>query len=81
MSISQVVFALNREVDRPVVDRTNLTGRYSFTLKWSPDPLASSGLSPSIFTAVREQLGLRLEPSTEPLDALVIDHVEPPSPN
>jgi uncharacterized protein (TIGR03435 family) len=81
MSISQIVFALNREVDRPVVDRTNLTGRYSFTLKWSADPLASAGAAPSIFTAVQEQLGLRLEPSTEPIDAIVIDHAEPPTPN
>jgi uncharacterized protein (TIGR03435 family) len=81
MSISQLVFALNREVDRPVVDRTNLTGRYAFALKWSPDALASTGTAPSIFTAVREQLGLRLEPSTELVDALVIDHVEPPSAN
>lgn len=80
MSIAQIVFALNREVDRPVVDRTNLTGRYAFTLKWSPDPFAGAG-APSIFTAVQEQLGLRLEPSTESLDAVVIDHVEPPTPN
>jgi uncharacterized protein (TIGR03435 family) len=80
MSISQLVTALAREVDRPVVDRTNLTGRYSFSLKWSPDPLATDA-APSIFTAIREQLGLRLEPSTELVDALVIDQVEPPSPN
>jgi uncharacterized protein (TIGR03435 family) len=73
MSISQLVIALNREVDRPVVDRTNLTGRYSFTVKWSPGPLARAGAAPSIFTAVQEQLGLRLEPTTEPVAALVID--------
>ena len=81
MSISQIINALNREVDRPVVDRTQLTGRYSFTLKWSPDPLAGADAGPSIFTAVQEQLGLRLEPTDELVDAIVIDHVEPPSAN
>jgi uncharacterized protein (TIGR03435 family) len=80
MSIPQLIVALNREVDRPVVDRTNLAGRYSFTLDWAPDPAAAGG-APSIFTAVREQLGLRLEPANEPVDAIVIDRVEPPTPN
>jgi uncharacterized protein (TIGR03435 family) len=81
MSISQIIIALNREVDRPVVDRTQLTGRYSFALKWSPNPLAGADAGPSIFTAVREQLGLRLEPTEELVEAIVIDRVEPPSAN
>lgn len=82
MSISQLVFTLSRDLDRVVVDRTNLTGQYAFVLQWAGnDPLSGANNRPSLFTAVQEQLGLRLEPSTETVDALVIDHIEPPSPN
>jgi uncharacterized protein (TIGR03435 family) len=71
---------------RFVVDRTGLTGRYSFELRWTPDntPAGSSfadSSAPSIFTAVQEQLGLKLSPSTTPLDVLVIDSAEKPTPN
>jgi uncharacterized protein (TIGR03435 family) len=76
---------LQRSVlDRPVVDRTGLSGRYDFDLEWkidgtkfdrpaSPNEKASS--KPDIFTAVR-QLGLKLEPAKEPMDVIVVDHVE-----
>jgi uncharacterized protein (TIGR03435 family) len=69
---------------RTVVDKTGLKARYSFELHWAPDntpadsPLAAL---PSIFTALQEQLGLKLDPSTAPLDVLVIDHAERPSEN
>lgn len=69
---------------RTVIDKTGLTGRYDFELHWTPDntpadsPLAGG---PSIFTAVQEQLGLKLEPSTAPLDVLVIDSAQKPSKN
>jgi len=69
---------------RTVIDKTGLTTRYDFALRWTPEdtPVDSPNASgPSIFTAVQEQLGLKLEPSTAPLDVLVIDHVEPPTPN
>lgn len=84
MSMSQLVYVLDRELDRPVVDKTGLAGRYALVLKFTPadsPAVAAAGAAPSIFTAVKEQLGLRLEPSTEPVDALVIDQVEPPTPN
>ena len=55
-------------VDRDVVDRTGLTGRFSFTLTFDPV---------SIFTTLQEQLGLKLEPATVASDIIVIDHVEP----
>jgi uncharacterized protein (TIGR03435 family) len=70
-------------VDRPVVDRTSLTGKYDFTLEWS-NPLAggnADSTAASIFTAVQEQLGLKLEPRRAPIDVLVIDHAELPSEN
>lgn len=69
---------------RFVVDKTGLSGRYDFELHWTPDDTpADSAVAggPSIFTAVQEQLGLKLEPSTAPLDVLVIDSAEKPSPN
>ena len=71
---------------RLVVDETGLTGRYSFKLTWAPedrraavgDPGAGG---PSLFTAVQEQLGLKLETQKAPVDCVVIDQIEPPSPN
>jgi uncharacterized protein (TIGR03435 family) len=69
---------------RYVIDKTGLTGRYDFELHWAPDDTpAESALAggPSIFTAVQEQLGLKLESATAPVDVLVIDSAEQPSPN
>jgi bla regulator protein blaR1 len=63
---------------RPVVDRTGLDGTYGITLKYSR---SDSDDNPSIFTAVQEQLGLKLEPGRAPVDVLVIDHIEKPSAN
>ena len=79
---------LSRELGRDVIDKTEIKGRYDLTLKWTPDagaatdsaaPLADAG--PSIFTAVQEQLGLKLEPAKAPVQVLVIDHAEMPSKN
>jgi uncharacterized protein (TIGR03435 family) len=83
---------LNQSVDRTVVDRTGLTGVFDFTLEFAPelgpdsqpDNTASAAdppVAPSLFTALQEQLGLKLEPQTRPVDVLVIDHVEEPSAN
>lgn len=73
---------------RQVIDKTGLAGRYNFTLSFARDPgLPSPGVDPaadsplSIFTAIQEQLGLKLEPSTAPVETLVIDHIEKPSEN
>jgi uncharacterized protein (TIGR03435 family) len=75
-------------VDGPVVDRTGLTGRYTFTLKWSPDSSepGRAGEPPdptgrSLFTALQEQLGLQLQPIKTTTEVLVIDGVEKPDPN
>ena len=73
-------------LNKPVVDRTGLDGMYDFDLKYVPednpntDNPSCSGL-PDIFTAVQRQLGLKLVPQKVPVDSLVIDHVERPSPN
>jgi uncharacterized protein (TIGR03435 family) len=83
MSMPNFALNLNFYEDRPVVDQTSLPGYYDFTLKWTFD-LASEGepgAPPSLFTAVREQLGLRLDAVKGFAEVLVIDHVERPSEN
>jgi uncharacterized protein (TIGR03435 family) len=90
-TMGDFVSLLQRAVlDRPVVNKTGLAGRYDFDLSWAPDasqfggevPVAPpTASSPPFFTAVREQLGLRLVATRGPADALVIDQVARPSPN
>jgi uncharacterized protein (TIGR03435 family) len=65
---------------RPVVDRTGLSGRFDFTLTWAPEGSADTD-APSIFTAVQEQLGLKLEPARGPVDVLVVDSAQRPIPD
>ncbi len=75
--------------DRPVVDRTGLTGKYDFTLEWAPDetqfggeiPANEKATSPPLFVALQEQLGLRLEPTKGMIDAMVVTKVERPEAN
>ena len=65
-----------------VVDKTGLPGRYAVWLQWSPDDATSADNSaPSLYTAIQEQLGLKLVRGKEPLPVLVIDQIEQPSPN
>lgn len=82
-SMSDFALGMQNYMDRPVVDETNLPGRYDFTLRWTPDnvPTNEPGAAPGIFTAIQEQLGLKLEATKGPADVLVIDHIERPSPN
>jgi len=71
---------LGNQLGRTVVDKTGLQGKYDWTLTWDPDPNADS-TNPSLFTAVQEQLGLKLDPQKGPVETLVIDSVEKPSEN
>ena len=84
-SIDAFVGALQQLTDRPVVDRTGLTGTYDFDLRFSATPLAAQPTTqpdlPDIFAAVQEQLGLRLEPTRGPVEFLVVEHIERPTPN
>jgi bla regulator protein BlaR1 len=71
---------------RPVVVQTGLKAAFDFTLKWTPDSLSAPGAkeagdAPSLFTAIREQLGLQLVASRAPVEVIVIDHIEQPSAN
>jgi uncharacterized protein (TIGR03435 family) len=67
---------------RKIIDRTGLKGQYNFTLKWDSerDP-SEEAAGPSLFSAIEDQLGLKLEPEKAPVDVLVIDSIEKPSPN
>ena len=90
-SMADFVSVLQRAIlDRPVVDKTGLTGRYDFNLEWAPDEsqfggdLAPAPSDPSVapfFTALQQQLGLRLEATRGPIETLVVDHAERPSAN
>ena len=71
---------LSNKLSHPVIDKTGLQGKYDWTLAWDPDPGADS-TEPSIFTAVQEQLGLKLDAQKGPVKMLVIDGVERPSEN
>ncbi len=74
---------VQQAADRPVIDQTGLQGFFDFTLEWTPDtPQADAAASgTSIYTALEQQLGLRLQPEKAPIDFLVIDHAEKPTGN
>ena len=87
-----ISLVLNAILDKPVVDQTGLTDRFDFTMKYTPD--ASQGIAgpperaadpadapPDLFTAMQQQLGLKLESAKAPIDVLVIDRLEKPSEN
>jgi uncharacterized protein (TIGR03435 family) len=68
-SMEALAAGLMRQADRPVVNMTGLTGNYEFTLTWTPDETRAP-----LFQALKQQLGLKLEPRRLPIDVLVIDH-------
>lgn len=83
MSMSGFALNMNWYVDRPVVDQTSLPGNYDFMLKWTFDDSAPHDVdsAPSLFTAIKEQLGLKLDAVKGPAEVLVIDHIDQPSAN
>lgn len=78
--ISALAENLGQAVGRTVLDKTGLQGLFDFTLEWVPDQTAASD-GPSIFTALQEQLGLKLEAARGPGDVIVIDSAEKASEN
>jgi bla regulator protein blaR1 len=100
LPLSSLARLLSQQLGSTIQDKTGLTGKYDFTLQWTPDRNASpmpgapepgqqgpgAGAStdssgPSIFTAIQEQLGLKLESQKGPVEVLIVDHVETPSEN
>ena len=80
---------LSGRLQRPVVDKTGLTGKYTFLVKFTPegDPASNNDRgvaepeAPGLFTALQEQLGLRLQGGKAPVQTVVIDSVSPPTEN
>ena len=92
--LSNLTVMLTNYLHRPVIDKTGLTGKYDFTLRWTPDetqaqvsssanglPSADPTGGASLFTAIQEQFGLKLESAKGPIELIVIDHIERPSGN
>jgi uncharacterized protein (TIGR03435 family) len=82
-TMAEFVVALGREMDRPVLDRTALAGEFSFWLEYTPLNYTGTRVfaRPSIFDALQEQVGLKLEATQASVEVLVIEHVERPSEN
>jgi uncharacterized protein (TIGR03435 family) len=82
LGMTSIAEELSKIAGRVVVDKTGLIGRYDFKLLWTADDAAATdGDPPTLFTAIQEQLGLKLEAAKEPVPVLVIDHVDQPTPN
>jgi uncharacterized protein (TIGR03435 family) len=84
IALTSLADVLANQLHRTVIDKTGLTGQYDLLLKWTADDgtdASPDSSTPSIFTALQEQLGLRLQSSRGPVDTLVVDHVEMPSEN
>ena len=93
--IAQLVQLLAQFTGRPVYDKTGLTGMYDFNLKWAPESAAAGGPfgppppgvtplpvdpdAPNIYTAVQEQLGLKLENARGPVEVVIVDRIERPT--
>jgi uncharacterized protein (TIGR03435 family) len=83
LTMIAIAEVLSHIAGRVVIDKTNLADHYDFKLHWTPDDasVTDNNSAPPLFTAIQEQLGLKLEPSKEQISVLVIDHVDLPTPN
>jgi uncharacterized protein (TIGR03435 family) len=85
--VGALLGTLSSSTGRNVIDKTGLTGKYDITLRWAPaegfasEDTEPGGAGPSIFTALKEQLGLELQSAKGPVKTLVVDHIERPSEN
>jgi uncharacterized protein (TIGR03435 family) len=91
VTMAQFAGILQRAIlDRPVVDSTGISGRFDFDLEWTPDesqfggqlpPGPPDSAKPGLYAAMQQQLGLKIEATRGPIEALVIDRIERPSDN
>ena len=80
--ITRLISDLQGRVDRPIIDETGLSTNLEWVLRWESTAGATDGLGPTaVYTALEEQLGLKLERHTTPLEVLVIESIEMPSEN
>jgi uncharacterized protein (TIGR03435 family) len=80
MSMTDIAAALSRQVGRPVEDHTDLKGNFDFQIEWAPEEGPESDV-PSLFTVLKEQLGLKLQPAKGTTETIVIDQISQPSAN
>jgi uncharacterized protein (TIGR03435 family) len=82
-TMKDFAMGMNFFMDRPVVDQSGLTGKYDFRVRYTNDEVRATdpNAPPGMFTAIQEQLGLKLQPEKTATDVLAIDHVERPSEN
>ena len=82
-ALGDFVQSLATDLGTVVSDRTGLEGKFEIALRWNPDPSRpnTDNSLPSLFTAVEEQLGLKLDARREPVEVLVIDRIERPTEN
>lgn len=80
MSMGDTAAALRREAGRPVEDHTGLQGNFDFQIEWSPEETPDSA-DPSLFTVLKEQLGLKLRSAKGTTEAIIIDQIAHPSAN
>ena len=76
MSMSQLADSLSRTVSLPVLNMTGIKGVFDIELKWAPDDGRDNANGPSIFTALQEHLGLKLEQRKGPMEIIVVDHAQ-----
>jgi uncharacterized protein (TIGR03435 family) len=89
VSVAQFIYSSSPKVDRTIVDKTGLTGKYDFTLEFAPERIGSGPdtnaseppPSPTFPEAIRDQMGLKLVPNKGPVTTYVLDHVEKPAEN
>ena len=82
--VSRIAEFLRTSAGRPIVDRTGLTGNYEFTLVYRPEtgrPPDPADERPNVFTALQEQLGLKLESARGPVTFILVERIERPTPN
>ena len=80
MSMTDIAAALSRQAGRPVEDHTDLAGKFDFQIEWAPEETPDSA-DPSLFTVLKEQLGLKLQPAKGTAQTFVVDRISRPSAN
>jgi uncharacterized protein (TIGR03435 family) len=80
--MSTLARLISSDAGRFVIDATNLEGDFEFRLSWNPRPLSDQPVDrPTLFAALEQQLGLRLQPATAPVEIVVVDQIERPTPD